>query len=264
MADTLEFETPENVQVRYAVAGPGTRFLAWFADQFLIVAFVLVLTIALACAGISFETAFESMDAESDPQKVGMYIIGIVTLVMGLGSFVYFTLLELLFRGQTFGKRIMGVRVVKTDGFALDAGSILIRNLFRVLDNIPLMWIVPVLSRRTQRTGDMVAGTVVISDAKPELSDARARLSERSATEAEFRFDSRTLGRLGSNDFEAVERFLDRWYGIPEKQREVLLEKLVVPLVAKMQLEAPAADRRHRFLEHLMAAEFRRQNRLLG
>jgi uncharacterized RDD family membrane protein YckC len=265
MADSLQFETPENVQVRYAPAGVGTRFVAWFVDQFFMWLMTIGILILLACAGVSFEAAFESLDPHrDDPQKVGAYVIGLMMLLLGLGSFVYFMLLELFLRGQTIGKRMMKIRVVKADGFALDAGSIFVRNLFRVVDSIPLLWVVPVLSRLSQRTGDMVAGTIVISDEQPELSDLRTQLASRPAAEAEFRFDSRSLGRLSEGDFEAVERVLERWLDLPEPQQRKLLGQLVPSLARKMQLEEPPFERRLRFLEDLLAAEFRRQNRLLG
>ena len=140
-----------------------------------------------------------------------MYFVGIATLVMGLASFVYFGASELFLRGQTFGKRACKIRVVKTNGFALDAGSILLRNLFRVADHIPLLWIVPVVSQQSQRFGDMVAGTIVVNDQTEDLSSVRQQLAERPAAEARFRFDHAKLGRLRPSDVEAVERILERW-----------------------------------------------------
>lgn len=265
MAESLEFETPENVQVRYAPAGFGTRFLAWFVDQFFVAMATIGLLIVLAIVGVSFESVFQSIEDNRDnPEKVGAYVIGLMALLIGLGSFAYFILLELFLRGQTIGKRFMRIRVVKADGFALDPGSILVRNIFRLIDNVPLMWIVPVLSRRSQRTGDMVAGTIVISDEQPEISDLRTQLSSRAAAEAEFRFDSRSLGRLSEGDFQAVERVLERWLDLPISQQQKFLGQLVPSLARKMQMEEPPPDRRQRFLEDLLAAEFRRQNRLLG
>lgn len=265
MADSMQFETPENVQVQYVPAGLGTRFLAWFIDQVFVFLLVIVMAVILIAGGISFASALEDMDVDNiRPDELGAYFVGIMMLVIGFGSFVYFTLSELMMRGQTLGKRASGIRVVKINGFALDPGSILIRNLFRVADNIPLLWIIPVLSRRYQRLGDMVAGTTVVSDEGPEMTDIRAALAERKASDAEFRFSAKSLQRLNETDFEAVERLLDRWRGIPESQRDQLLSKLVGSLVTKLNAEPPPPDRRVRFLEDLFAAELRRQNRALA
>ncbi|WP_437223392.1 RDD family protein [Planctomicrobium sp. SH661] len=264
MADQLKFETPENVQVRYTPAGLGTRFVAWVIDQVFVSLLMFVLLIVLTLSGMSFFTVIDRIDTEHfQPHEVIGFVIAVAVILMGLGSFVYFAACELLMGGQTPGKRMCQIRVIKVDGFSLDPGSILIRNLFRVADNIPCLWIVPFLSKRSQRTGDMVAGTTVVSDGESEMSDLRSVLSEKSAADAEFRFDSRTLGRLGPGDFDAVERLLERWQKIPEKQREELLDKLVSALLVKLQIPAPLPERRLRFLEDLMAAELRAQHRSL-
>lgn len=265
MNNPLRFETPENVQVQYTPAGLGTRFLAWFIDQFILWCLIFLGIILLAVAGASLEVLNDWTDLDSvDPGHLEAYIIGMIVLIAGLGSFFYFTLSELFLRGQTLGKRSSKIRVVKQDGFALDAGSIFLRNVFRVVDNIPLTWIIPVMSRRSQRLGDMAAGTVVVSDEPPELTEVRVELSGRKAVEAEFRFDVKSLDKLNQQDIEAVERLLDRWHDVPSNQRERLADQLCGALAAKMQLEPPEGGRQGHFLEDLLAAELRRQNRLLG
>jgi uncharacterized RDD family membrane protein YckC len=265
MSSGLQFETPENVEVQYEPAGAGTRFVAWFIDQIFVWLTIFLIFIALTIAGVSFAGVFK--DLEGDPgnfERIGTFFIGLAILILGLGSFFYFTGLELWLRGQTIGKRMLKIRVVKVDGFALDPVAILLRNIFRLLDNIPLLWVVPVMSKRTQRCGDMVAGTIVIRDEVPELSYVRTQLSDRGAAEAEFRFDSRSLGKLTESDFDAIERLLDRWTELPLEQRQKLVGRVVPALVAKMKIEQPPPDRMHRFLEDLMAAEIRRQGRLLS
>ena len=142
MQTALRFETPENVQVRYEPAGLGTRFVAWFVDQVILVILMFVLAIGLLAAGASFEFLQEALDENhSHPNdRATMYFVGLMILVWGLGSFVYFGCCELFLRGQTIGKRLSRIRVIKSNGFQLDAGSILIRNLFRVVDHMPPMW----------------------------------------------------------------------------------------------------------------------------
>ena len=145
-----------------------------------------------------------AFDEEHVPQ-VPFYLFAIAWLFWGLGSFLYFTLCELFWRGQTFGKWACGVRVVKADGFSLDDPSILLRNIFRIVDQIPPLWIVPVLSPRSQRFGDMVAGTVVVSDRRDELEDVRTMVLQRPAAECRFRFDGTMLTLALPMDIEAVE-----------------------------------------------------------
>lgn len=266
MSTKLQFETPENVQIEYEPAGLGTRFVAWFVDQVLLILATVLAFILLLVTGISFEGVFELLEGSAgDSEDTAVaYAVGLMVLIWGLGSFLYFGLSELLGRGQTLGKRLTRIRVVKADGFALDGASILVRNLFRVADHFSPLWIVPLLSKRSQRIGDMVAGTVVVADDPQDLTQVRTRLAERSAAEAEFRFDRAALGRLSPGDVEAIERVLDRWHELPAQQQESLLQQLIDALASKLQVEPPPHDRRVHFLEDLLAAELRRRSRALG
>lgn len=273
ISNHLQFETPENVQLNHRPAGPGTRFIAWFTDQVFLLLLMLVMGIVLVVLGVAFEETlrteirdlvkyFDSA-GEVDPQSVIMVAIGVFLLIWGLGSFVYFTASELFMRGQTPGKRMCQIRVVNLAGFSLDAGSVFLRNIFRVADNLPFLWIVPVLSSRGQRLGDMVAGTCVVSDVVEALSEVRSELADRKAIEGTFRFDLGKLSKLVPTDFDAVERILDRWESLKEVQRCELLDKVVPSLCRKLEMEEPPEVQRLTFLEDLLSAEYRRQDRKL-
>lgn len=263
MPNAVRFETPENVQVAYEPAGLGTRFLAWFLDQLLLWVAMFVLFLLLLAAGVSFEGLFDWFEDSDDKERAILYFIGLFALIWGLGSFVYFAACELLLRGQTVGKRTSNIRVVKAGGFQLDAASILIRNMFRVADHLPPLWVIPVMSRLSQRTGDMVAGTIVVADAPAQLSSVRATLSNRSAAEAQFRFDAGQLKKLVPSDFQAVERVLERWSAMQPEDQLQLAEAYARQLAKKLGVASPVEAEQLRFLEDLLAAELRRQDRSL-
>ena len=271
---TLQFETPENVRIEYRPAGLGTRFLAWFVDQIIMNLVIFIAVIALIILSAVFEGLFRDLfdqveralrnkDGLVGPETIYMYLAGIGMLIWGLGSFLYFGLSELLWRGQTPGKKMCQIRVVKADGFALDAVGVFMRNVFRVADHLPILWIVPVLSKRGQRFGDMVASTIVVSDEAEDLAEVRQQLSGRNKAEARFRFDQAKLTRLTREDFDAIERILDRWNSLPSDQQTSLLDRLVGPLCKKMETDTPPEEERVVFLEDLLAAEYRRQDRHL-
>jgi uncharacterized RDD family membrane protein YckC len=273
----IQFETPENVQVAYQPAGLGTRFVAWFVDNIIMTAAGIVIFFVLVCSGTITDSALQNVPApvretarraaEEGPgesHEVTLFLIGLFLLVTGVGSFFYYGFSELCLRGQTIGKRMSGIRVVRLDGFALDAGAILIRNIFRVIDHIPPLWLVPLLTTNSQRLGDLVAGTVVVLDKPESIGDLRATLTQRPAAEAEFTFDAAALKRVRTQDFTAVERILERWDQLTGEQKQSLLGQLVPPLVARLQIDPPADDQRLRFLQDLLAAEYRRQYRRLG
>jgi len=268
MTGNVQFETPENVRVSYQLAGPGTRFIAWFVDEIILGLLCFVIFFALLLLGGSLETVLKqasgSPSGDRESPKLVLYAFGLYWLIASLGSFFYFGLSELLLRGQTIGKRLMRIRVVKSDGFSLDPASIFVRSIFRLVDQLPPLWLVPLLSKKTQRLGDLVAGTVVIADQSTSVGGLREALAKRKSADSRFHFDAGALGRARRQDVEAVEKILDRWNSLNEQQRASLLHRLVPPLAARMRVEAPGELERLRFLEDFLAAEYRRQYRKLG
>lgn len=277
MSTKIEFETPENIQVAYQPAGLGTRFLAWFVDNLLMFVFLVVLFVVLLVVGMSTESVARQLEGPlrgtvrdpADPRgaesfETLLYFWAIFSLVAGLGSFFYYGIFEFLMRGQTPGKRASKIRVVRIDGFSLEAGSIFIRNVFRIIDHLPPLWIVPLVSAKSQRFGDMVAGTIVVSDRQDALGEVRTALSTRTAGEAKFQFDVAKLKRARPQDFQAIERILDRWDQLSEERQDAFLDQIVPPLVARLQVEMPDEQDHLQFLTDLLAAEYRRQHRSLG
>jgi uncharacterized RDD family membrane protein YckC len=268
MPDRIEFETPENIGIEYEVAGLGTRFVAWVVDSILLWLAAIVIFVVVLITGLLTDRALRDWLGPprnvEDNIQITLYLGGLFLLVNGLSNFAYFGLSELLWRGQTIGKRQVGIRVVRADGFALDAGSILTRNVFRVIDSLPLLWIVPIVSKRSQRTGDMVAGTIVVSDSPGDMGNLRNDLADRPRDDAQFRFEQSVLKKLRPQDVEAIEKVLERWSSLKHAQQDNLLGKMVPALVTRLGIEEPLPDDRRQFLEDLLAAELRRQHRNLG
>ncbi|MEA2458667.1 MAG: hypothetical protein QOC95_1639 [Thermoleophilaceae bacterium] len=88
------------------------------------------------------------------------------TLVWVAATLVYFIVSEAA-SGQTVGKRALGIKVVRSDGSRAGAGPIVVRNLLRLVDALPIAYIVGLVTilatgRRRQRIGDMAADTAVV------------------------------------------------------------------------------------------------------
>ncbi len=271
--ERVEFETPENVKVHYDIGGLGSRFVAWVTDQMLMLILLLVIFIVMMIAGLASTNLGVRLERvlgggdEAGGSDAGFYLVGMLALVFGLFNFFYYGLQELLMRGQTLGKRSMKLRVVKADGFALDPLSIAIRNIFRVLDHIPLFWIVPLFSSRGQRLGDMVAGTVLVADSPQSIGDGlalRDELSTRPQVECLFRFDPAALRRLPPADLEAIEQIYDRARRLEPAATAAIVEQATRAIAAKLAVEPPPADQSMRFMEELLAAAYQRQYRQLG
>jgi uncharacterized RDD family membrane protein YckC len=154
----ISIRTPENIELSYALAGPGSRAAAYVLDL-LVMSFVCQLMAnLLIVAGAAILTALG--------QETPLWI----TAILGLSGFAvyngYFILLEWLWNGQTPGKRLLHIRVIKQGGYALRFFDTLLRNLLRVIDFLPLFYGVGLtsllLTRDSQRVGDLVAGTLVV------------------------------------------------------------------------------------------------------
>jgi len=87
------------------------------------------------------------------------------SLVFSLITLVYYFAGEVA-TGQTLGKHLLGIEVRRTDGARADSGRIAVRTLMRLVDYIPILYglglVVMASTRRRQRLGDVLAGTVVV------------------------------------------------------------------------------------------------------
>jgi uncharacterized RDD family membrane protein YckC len=155
----LEVETADHVILRYDLAGGGNRGFAALVD------FTLVTLIFIA--------AFVGFTSLTDLQSMFFPLAGLVVLVTFTIAWSYFVLLEWIWNGQTIGKRIFGLRVIADDGAPAGFIAVLVRNLLRVVDFLPgfygLGLLAIVVSSRSQRLGDLAAGTFVVRAPRPEL-----------------------------------------------------------------------------------------------
>lgn len=262
----VHFETPENVVIHYQPAGLGTRFMAWMLDWlFLLIPFFLILA-ALIANHTMLDGYMREAVEDMRLSRILLYLLGIYIILWGLLTVLYFGFFELIMGGQTPGKKIMKLRVVKAEGFALDAGSVVVRTMFRVLDNFPPLWAVVLLNGRSQRLGDIVAGTLVIHDAP---DDARVQhLKEMLLADTRRRpglnFNPLVLKQLPDAAIGAAERLLLRWDELPTRQKNRFTEGFCAELAKRNQLPAPTLETAQAFLEDFLLTEYRQQYRQLG
>lgn len=146
MLDTYRrVETPEGVELGLRVAGPAPRALAWLLD-------LTLRSIVYFAASIPL-------------QLLGGLGLGLFSLLVFAGEWVYPVLFEALWSGQTPGKRLLGLQVLHDDGTPVSISAALVRNLVRWADFLPAMYGIGLtsvlLSRDFKRLGDHAAGTVV-------------------------------------------------------------------------------------------------------
>lgn len=153
MKTELTIRTPEGIAFSYALAGPVSRCMAWIVD------FVVILILSI---GVS--AAMRVIGVVSPDLAAGFSFVAYFALFTGYGI-----VLEWFWRGRTVGKWILRLRVMDADGFRLRIEQVVIRNLLRPVDGLPVFYLVggiaSLVSRRAQRLGDLVAGTVVVHQA---------------------------------------------------------------------------------------------------
>jgi uncharacterized RDD family membrane protein YckC len=238
--DELIIETPERVELYYVLANVGNRFLAAAIDH--LIQGVLLLAIVLV-AGFITQWRFVG--------TAGTWTLALLVLVFFAIYWGYFVLFETFWSGQTPGKRIMRLRVVREDGRPIRFFEAFVRNLLRLAIDImpPFSYAVGVvsiiLSARSKRVGDFVAGTVVVKERATEapsldqiikISEIEQRRADR-ASPAPFNADTR---KLNDREVRAVETFLKRRFELQEPGRTALASRIAHPLSAKLGIQTGA------------------------
>lgn len=149
----ININTTQNVLITYVPAGVGSRLIATLLDTLFKIAYIFL---CLLIAGLS--------NLFDHPNEALLIILGVFFLI----PLVFYNLLmEQFFNGQSLGKKIMKIKVVKLDGTQPQFGAYLIRWVLRIIDvnlfNGVIALLTVALSDKSQRLGDLAAGTTVIS-----------------------------------------------------------------------------------------------------
>ncbi|MCL2286034.1 MAG: RDD family protein [Firmicutes bacterium] len=149
---TVTVITPANIEVEYKLAGVGARLAALIIDSLL-----QLLAVAL-CARVLF-----GINRQTGHGVHYSTILAIFLVVSFLIYFGYFIVCEMLMNGQTVGKRMFGLRVVRDNGQPIEFSQSLLRGVIRsTLDMMYVGLFVILFSKKHKRLGDMAAGTIVI------------------------------------------------------------------------------------------------------
>lgn len=175
----IDVATPEHVAFRYRIAGPFQRLIAYGLD--------LLVRVGIYSVVVMLVGYFAASLGQFGQGVSGIWF-GWLILFWFVLSWFYGAVLETYMNGQTLGKRWTGLRVMSVDGCAIDGGQAVLRNLLRAADLLPLLalgssvdepgLLVPLgtvglfcaaCTRRFQRLGDWVAGTMVVHEERVEL-----------------------------------------------------------------------------------------------
>ena len=237
--ETLDIQTPENVAFGYQVAGIGSRFLATLLDSLLIVLLQIVVILV-------FVLVLSGFNLLGDTIAAWVYaVLGIVGFIFFWGYYIFF---EMLWNGQTPGKRWVGLRVIRTDGTPITLSESFIRNLTRLVDFLPAMYGIGIISmfldKQSRRLGDLAAGTLVVHDRAPISIQALSVKRTVNFSRQGFHpvsLDEFPLERLTNDDLALIEDFLLRREQLTH--RETLANQILNTLYTRLGLPLPSISR---------------------
>ena len=244
--EKLTIDTPEQIALEYTLASAGSRFLAVAIDTLL----------QLAVAAIVAVLAFGVTAAMGAGGDLALWSQALAILAWFVLFYGYFALFESLWNGQTPGKRAIGLRVITLSGRPITVFDAILRNLVRIVDQIPGIYAVGLasvfLSSKNQRLGDLAAGTVVVHE---QALSHGLRAPAPTAV-------GPLLGahRLQANEIEAMEVFLKRRDDLPLWRRDKTAGQLAKHVRARLGIPPERQPSDEGLLEELVA-EYRSRGR---
>jgi uncharacterized RDD family membrane protein YckC len=206
-APDLTVDSVTGIDVSLAVAGPGARSYAFLIDWHI----RLILAFAWYAFGALLFNGRMSLAVPATPS--GRWFVLVLVPAAAI-YFLYHYVLELAMRGRTPGKHAAGVHIVTRDGGAPGAGALLTRNVFRLVDCLPICYgvglVAVAVTREHLRIGDMAAGTLLVYE-------------RTAAAPAEFL----THGKLDATGMEIVQELLARWQALEPEARAGLARRVL-------------------------------------
>ncbi|NSW57882.1 MAG: RDD family protein [Armatimonadetes bacterium] len=232
-SDQVTLETPERVELEFELAGIGSRFLAAVIDSLLQFLILVALALALGASRWVFTGNLDS--------------IGLSALLVFMSSMlvvvIYYVAFEMAWAGQSPGKRLAGLVVVTDQGGPLSFTQSLVRNILRLVDILPILYMTGFFSilvtRQCKRLGDMAAGTLVIKvrtfePAGDESADEPAPDAPRYSHPVGLVARAMPgVASLSPRERETVVRFTQRRFELDEASRRDVAERIAEGLRQK-------------------------------
>ncbi len=238
----------ENIGLSLGLAGMGNRMLAFLLDS--LITGLLSFAVVVVFIFLGLLSGSETM----------IYVaIAALTLILFVIQYGYFIIFELIWHGQTPGKRVLRIKVVREDGRPIGFAASFLRNIMRIADMLPTGYAVGLISMfvssREKRLGDIVGGTIVVKEPRAALPVIPARVLPHSGSS---RTDSwgleKRVHQLSTAETELIGEYLERRYTLEHETRSRLSRDLAERFARRFDLELPADA--EKFLEYLGSLVF--------
>ncbi len=237
--DTVKVQTTQNIAIEYPLASIGDRILATLIDSLVIFTYIMIILFFI----MILLGALESQLDEDD-----MWYFMALFIVLYIPAFLYHLLCEQFFQGQSVGKRVMNIKVVKTDGSSASFGSYLLRWMLRMVDFTLTYYSAAAISilvtEKSQRLGDLAAGTTVVKlKQKTTIKDTIFR----DINEVDYDVQYPEVEQLTDQDIQIITEVL-------QTARKTNNAEMVMSLAVKMEevLNVSAKEKAYPFLNTLV------------
>jgi uncharacterized RDD family membrane protein YckC len=249
--EQLTIDTPEQIALEFPLAGVGSRSMALALDSLIQLGIALALLVIGALLGFGIGSVISRLGGGTSGQAAGLWVFALTVLLMFSAWYGYFAVFEILWRGQTPGKRALGLRVISVSGRPITPLQAILRNLLRLVDQLPALYAVGIISvlvsSRNQRLGDLAAGTVVVRE---QPTEALQIPGESTRVQGRLR-----ANRLTEQEFALIERFLQRRADLDVEVRGRTAQQIATRVRERLGL--PASDVQHEELLERLLAEYR-------
>jgi uncharacterized RDD family membrane protein YckC len=267
----VTIQTPESIELDFALAGVGSRTLAWIVDQLIIWVSVTLVTVAgLYIYSMAIYPALEDSWLSDDIKQLQNWLGAIYLLLVFVLFNGYYIIFETAWQGQTPGKRLAEIRVVRDSGQTIGLPQAAMRSLVNFIDYglFFIGLILVVFSKSEKRLGDLAAGTLVIQDeslavaTKPKVLKAE-EISPASKALAYQLLENDHLGAISPDQYLALRDFINQRSQFAPRTRLQTANKLaeqLQPVVLPTEQRLPPQVSEEEFLVSVYLA-YRRYHR---
>ncbi len=155
--DKIKIPTSFNIELDFELADLVRRFAGWLIDLLIQIAYLMIISQVLE--------SYVVRNTKDNDNLPFLYNLSSVEMLLYVPVLLYHLLSELLMNGQSIGKKILGIKVISESGSRPSVHQFLLRWLLRPFD--VYFFLLPALicmlvSKKTQRLGDLAAGTLLI------------------------------------------------------------------------------------------------------
>ncbi len=219
---TISIRTSQNVTIEYELPSTVQRIIAWVID-------LAILIVVISLLSILFFWLISAMGWSKIVQTLFIYLLFIPIW------FFYSLFFEIIFNGQSIGKRTMGIRVVKLNGDIPSLSDYFMRWAFRMVDILFSSGTLAVLlitgTEKGQRLGDILAGTTVIKVKSTQHVNMKELLTIRSFKNYEPTYENVTV--FSEEEMLSIKTILNRSSRFPKQKDTYQLLQKTAHLAAK-------------------------------